>query len=151
MSDTNWKKITRQRLLLLAVGLLTLFAVLVIIVFIFLPKWLNDPPLAEVQANASRYDKAAKLIESGEIAGKPTGGEIVMLPQEYKDLSPARDGEVIIYREGTTTQVLFYLHSLTSLTTWVYMYSSDDKPMDLHGECSGTERERPNWYIYHCP
>jgi hypothetical protein len=151
MSDTNRKKIGWRRLFLLAMGLVVLCAVSVIVVSIILPEWLNAPPLSEVQANASRYDEAVRLIEAGEISGGSIGGEAVVLPPEYEDLSPARDGRVIVYREGPVTQVLFYLPGPTPYTTWVYMYTSDDSPMDLHGECSGTERERPNWYFFHCP
>jgi hypothetical protein len=151
MSDTNRKRAGRRRLFLLAIGLAALCAVLAIVVLVSLSKRLNAPPLSEVQANASRYDEAARLIEAGEISGGSIGGEAVVLPPEYEDLSPARDGRVIVYREGSVTQVLFYLPGPTPYTTWVYMYTSDDSPMNLHGECSGTERERPSWYFFHCP
>jgi hypothetical protein len=151
MSDTDQKKAGRRRFFLLAMGLVVLCAVSVIVVSIILPGWLNAPPLSEVQANASRYDEAARLIEAGEISGGSIGGEMVALPPEYEDLSPARDGQVIVYREGSATRVLFYLPGPSPYVTWVYMYASDDRPMDLHGECSGTERERPSWYFFHCP
>jgi hypothetical protein len=58
---------------------------------------------------------------------------------------------VIIYRDGVVTRVLFYPRSYGTYGTWVYMYSSDDRPMDLQGECSGLERERANWFLFHCP
>jgi hypothetical protein len=151
MSDTNRKKAGWQRLLLLTIGLVVLCAVSVVVVSIILPGWLNAPPLSEVRANASRYDEVTKLIEAGEISGGSVGGETVALPPEYEDLSPARDGRVIVYREDSVTRVLFYLPGPTPYATWVYMYASDDRPMDLHGECSGTERERPSWYFFHCP
>jgi hypothetical protein len=151
MSGTTRKKIGRRRFFLLAIGLVVLCAVLAIVVSIILPGWLNAPPLSEVRANTSRYDEAARLIEVGEISGGSIGGGMVALPPEYEDLSPARDGQVIIYREDSVTRVLFYLPGPTPYVTWVYMYTSDDSPMNLHGECSGIERERPNWYFFHCP
>lgn len=151
MSDANREKVGRQRLLLLAIGLVVLCTASVIVVSIILPGWLNASPLSEVQANASMYDEVVGLIEAGEILGGSIGGETVALPPEYEDLSPARDGRVIVYREDSVTRILFYLPGPTPYTTWVYMYDSDDRPMDLHGECSGTERERPNWYFFHCP
>lgn len=151
MSNIGRGRTSGKRLLLLAVGLLVLCVTLTVIVLLVLPGWLNAPPLSEVRANADRYDQVVRLIEAGDMPGGFFDGGAVELPLEYHDLSPARDGQVLIYREESVTRVLLYLPGFTSYTTWVYMYTSDDQPMDTHGECSGAERERPNWYTFHCP
>jgi hypothetical protein len=120
-------------------------------VVISLPNWLYARPISQVQVFASMYDEVVRKIEAGEISNGSSSGEFVTLPIAYRQLSPARNGKVLIYRDQTATRVLFYLPSNTPFTTWVYMYASDDKPMDFEGECSGLERERPGWFLFHCP
>ena len=111
---------------------------------------LFSAPTVQLWAHASTYDKAAQEIETGAIlSGSPNGSRVV-LPSVYRQLSPAKNGEVLIYRDDSTVHVLFYPGS-NGLMTWVYMYSSDDKPIDLAGESSGLQHQRSNWFLFHCP
>ena len=111
---------------------------------------------AQVQANAARYDEVIRMIQAATISGGSFNGDSVTLPSAYQDLSPARNGQVLIYRDGTHLRVLFYPSSISPYTTQVYMYSSQDVSStdiqgNFQGECSGIARERPNWYLLHCP
>jgi hypothetical protein len=151
MTDGSPKKAGLRRLLTVVLGLAVVCALSVIVLAIALPGWLRSRQFSGVWANAAKYEEVVRLVEAGEIRGGSVNGEVVPLPQEYEDLSAAKDGSVIIYREGSVTRVLFYPSSPTPFSVWVYMYTSDDSPMELHGECSGQERERPNWYFFHCP
>jgi len=103
-------------------------------------------PKAEVQANSAQYDEVIRLIETGQITGGSPGGNVVMLPQPYQQLSAAENGEVIVYRDETAIKVLFYPRG-----QWVYMYFSQDKPFDESTDsCSVPERERPTWFWFQC-
>ena len=137
--------------ILLAVALTLLCLALLIVASVVVPARLNAAPTSQVRAQASKYDEAVRMIESGAISGGSISGEIVLLPPAYRELSPAKDGTVTIYRYGAATRVLFYVRRYGTYGTWVYMYASDDTPMDLQGECSGLERERANWFLFHCP
>ena len=134
-----------------AVALTLLCLVLLIVASVVVPARQNAAPISQVHARADLYDEAARAIESSTISGGSIGGDIVTLPPEYRELSPAKDGTVTIYRDSAATRVLFYVRRYGTYGTWVYMYASDDTPMDLQGECSGLERERANWFLFHCP
>lgn len=106
---------------------------------------------AQVQTNAARYDEVIRMLQADPISSASfQHGDSVPLPPAYQDLSPAGKGRVIIYRNGTRLRVLFYLSGNSLFTN--YMYASDDvSPDDFQGECSDITRERPNWYLFHCP
>lgn len=140
-----------RRLILLGLTLLLLCLALVVVVFVIVPAWRGAPPTSQVRAQASRYDEVIRMIESGAISGGSISGDVVALPPAYRELSPAKDGQVIIYRDGAATRVLFYVRRSGTYGTWVFMYASDDSPMDLQGECSRLERDRTNWFWFHCP
>jgi hypothetical protein len=119
---------------------------LCVVAALILPVTLTSPPRASVRSNAEDYETVVRLIREGQIRGGSIGGEFATLPSEYRHLSQAREGRVIIYRSSSELRILFY-----PLGNWVYMYSLTDQPMDLAGECSGQERDRPHWFWFHCP
>ena len=123
--------------------------ILVVVITVLVLPLLNSPT-AQFQTNASAYDQSIQDITSGAIPGGSPTGEFVTLPTNYRPLSPAKDGQVIIYRDAFALRVLFYPRQET-MRIWVYLYASDDTPIDLHGECSGLQHERLNWFIFHCP
>ena len=140
---------SQSRVAFLAVGVVIALGVLsTILVIVILPRLRT--PMAQVQANRALYDQAIQDIESGTISGGSINGDLATLPTTYALLSSAKNGEVIIYRAGPALRVLFY-PGQQGMRTWVYMYTSDDKPNDLEGECSGIQHERPNWFLFHCP
>ncbi len=132
-------------LLLLGITLVTLAVVIAVLV---LP--LLNTPMAQLRANASTYDQAIQDITSGAIRGGSPNGEIVTLPTAYRPLSPAKNGQVIIYQGASALHISFYPRQ-EAIRTWVYLYASDDTPIELHGECSGLQHERLNWFLFHCP
>ncbi len=149
---TDSKPRRPKRLLLFVLTVLLLCAVLLIFTTLLLPGLPYLTSNAQVQANAARYDEVVRLVQAGTISGGSFNGDMVTLPDAYQNLSPARNGQVLIYRSGTRLRVLFYLSGNSPYTTQVYMYSSQEvSPSDFQGECSGTARERSNWYLLHCP
>ena len=107
---------------------------------------------AQVLFNNARYDEVAHMIQDGVISGGSLNGDIVTLPETYRDLSPARNGQVLIYRNGSSLRILFYPFTFSPFSTQVYMYSSQEvSSMDFASECSEIKRKRPNWYQFHCP
>ncbi len=104
-----------------------------------------NPPKAEVQANAAQYDALITQIESGRLFADSANGGKISLPQVYKPLSAAENGEAIIERNGTTLRVYFYPHG-----QWVYVYLSDNNP-DVHTDsCSPMTRDRDHWFWMQC-
>jgi hypothetical protein len=77
-----------------------------------------------VQVNAARYDEVIRQIQNGTLPGFSVSGNRVNLPPAYQNLSPAGDGQVLVYQLGASQRVLFYLPSNSPLTTRVYMYAS---------------------------
>lgn len=119
---------------------------------LLLPSWPGLVFQAQVLRNAGRYDEVAHLIQDGTISGGSSAGDVITLPVAYRDLSPARNGQVLIYRNDSSLRILFYFSTSSPLTTQVYMYSSQEiSSMDFAGECSGIKEERSNWYQFHCP
>lgn len=152
MANAAKPKPPRSRLYRFASALALACAVilcLTVILMILGPQLFTAPPF-QLRANASSYDKVAQQIETGAILSDSPNSSIAVLPPDYRQLSPAKDGQVLIYRDGSTIHVLFYPGDSGAMT-WVYMYASDDTPIDLAGECSGLQHERPNWFLFHCP
>ena len=141
-----------RRLLLFVLIAFSLCAGLLIFATLLLPRLPYVTAKAQVQANAARYDDVLRTVQAGTISGGSFNGDSVTLPAAYQNLSPARNGQVLIYRDNTRLRVLFYLSSNSPYTTLVYMYASQEvSPNDFQGECSGIERERPGWYLLQCP
>jgi hypothetical protein len=105
-----------------------------------------------LQQNDPRYDEVVRQIRTGTIPGGSPGGGDVTLPAAYQDLSPASQGQALIYQDSASLRVLFYLPGSSPLTRRIYMYASaPPSPADFHGECSGLQELRPGWYLLHCP
>jgi hypothetical protein len=138
----------RLSITLLFLGITIVALAAVVAALVLLP--LLNTPTAQLRANASTYDQAIQDLTRGAIPGGSPSGDIVTLPTAYRSLSPAKNGQVIIYREASTLHVSFYPRQ-EAMRTWVYLYASDDTPIELHGECSGLQHERPNWFLFHCP
>jgi hypothetical protein len=123
-----------------------------LVCLMLLPGWLSFMPAAQLAANAARYDDVIRMIQAGAISSGSLNGERVTLPPAYRDLSPGGDGQVLIYRNGTSLRVWFYLSGISPFTTQVYLYSSGEvSPGDFQGECSEITPERLHWYRLHCP
>jgi hypothetical protein len=103
-----------------------------------------------IRANRVLYDRAIQDIAAATIPGGSPNGDLVTLPKQYLLLSPGKNGEVIIYRTDSMLRVLFYPRP-AGAQTWVYLYASDNTPIELAGECAGIQRERENWFLFHCP
>ena len=141
-----------RRLLLFVLATLSFCACLLLFATLLLPALPRLTARIQVQANATRYDEVVRMVQRGTISGGSFIGERVTLPTAYRNLSPGQNGQVLIYRGDTRLRILFYLSSNSPYTTQVYMYSSQEvSPNDFQGECSGIERERPSWYLFHCP
>jgi hypothetical protein len=140
-TDSRPRRVLRWAaiLALLAIGLCLVAGVLA-------PYLVAQWPYWQARGDQEAYDQAVERVSGGS-----RNGEMALLPPEYQELSPARDGAVLVYQNGAVKRVLFYLDGPSPFTTYVYMYASDDQPMDMHGECSAAERERPNWSRFHCP
>lgn len=128
---------------------ITAFLILLIVlagiaVFVLIGR-IASPPTVEVHANAGQYDTVISQIESGSlIAGSAYSGKL-SLPQAYKPLSAAENGEVIIERNGTVLHVYFYPRG-----QWVYVYLSDNNPNVHTDNCSPMTRDRDYWFWMQC-
>jgi hypothetical protein len=142
----------RRRRLFLSVSIAVLLCIgLLMLTILLVPQLLILTLKAQLQTNAARYDEVVRMVQAGIIPSGSINGDIVTLPAAYQNLSPARNGEVLIHRDAARLQVLFY-PSNNFLLTQVYMYSSREvSSSDFHGECLGLESERPNWYLFQCP
>lgn len=153
MTTTDTKPKRKNPLLTAVLVLLLLcFGVFIALIFVF-PIIQSAPPNYKIYNDLAAYDEIVQLIESGAFPSGSVNGYNITLPLEYQDLSPI-DGKVLVYDRAGYIQILFYFPSSSGLLgtgRWVYTYTSNDQPLDLHGECSRQERHRPNWFWFHCP